>query len=81
MTCVSISIDVLRCAVVLEKNITRGCQAYPTEDDDFQLNDGEEMIAGIASMMCATSQCNFLDSDNLTLGSDQMEDGSSSELI
>ena len=50
-----------------EWNIKRGCEVYSEMDDDFQLNDGDEVIGGIATLACASDLCNSVDGNLLSV--------------
>lgn len=47
--------------VTIEMNITRGCKQYSESDDDFEVSDGEDLLAGVATLACASDLCNSID--------------------
>ena len=53
--------------VTTEWNITRSCKVYSETDDDFQLNDGDEIIGGMATLACASDLCNSVDGNLLSV--------------
>lgn len=53
--------------VTTEWNITRSCKVYSETDDDFQLNDGDVIIGGMATLACASDLCNSVDGNLLSV--------------
>ncbi len=54
-------------AVTTELNIQRSCKVYSETDDDFQVNDGDVIIGGTATLACASDLCNSVDGTLLTV--------------
>lgn len=53
-------------------NITRGCQPYSETDDDFEVNDGADLLAGIATLACASDFCNSIDGHLLSQSTEEI---------
>lgn len=54
-------------SVTTEWTIRRSCKTYSDTDNDFQVNDGDDIIGGTARLACASDLCNSVDGTLLSV--------------